>query len=83
MVTLDSDNPSIFQRFESRDGKPLFSLPTHVCPETGKRFILWDDIQSTFADMIFLRRPGDSDSVPNMILFMIDQDGELYVFVSE
>jgi len=80
---MDSETPSIFQRFESQDGKPLASLPTYVCPETSKRYILWDDIQSTFADVVFLRRPGNSDRVSNKILFMIDQNGELYVSFSE
>ena len=42
--------------------------------ESGKRYILWSDIQNTFEDVVFLK---DLDEI--IVLFMIGQDGELYV----
>lgn len=74
MALSNSADPSVFQRFLSKDGEPLASLPIKTCPESGKRYTFWSDIQDIFKDVVYLK---DRDEL--IVLFMIDQDGELYV----
>jgi hypothetical protein len=74
MGLSDSADPSVFQRFLSKDGEPLASLPIKTCPESGKRYTFWSDIQDIFKDIVYLK---DRDEL--IVLFMIDKDGELYV----
>lgn len=78
MALSDSAYPPVFQRFLSKNGEPLASLPTKTCSQSGKRYIFWSDIQNIFEDVVFLK---DLDGL--IVLFMIDQDGELYVSFHE
>ncbi|KAF9375847.1 hypothetical protein CPC16_000501 [Podila verticillata] len=72
MALSDSADPPVFQRFLSKNGEPLASLPIKTCSESGKRYIFWSDIQNIFEDVVYLR---DLDEL--IVLFMIGQDGEL------
>lgn len=74
MASLKSADPPVLQKFESKYGETLGRLPTQVCPMTGRRYILWSDIQNAFASVVRL-----SDGGKASLLFMVDKDGELYV----
>jgi len=74
MALLNSADPPVFQRFVSRDCEPLASLLAKTCSQTGKRCIFWIEIQNDLKDVVCLK---DRDEL--IVLFMIDQDGELYV----
>lgn len=67
-----------FQQFVSEDYQPLASLPIHVCPETNERYVLWSNIQDAFEGVTFLRYWSTT-----RVLFMITQNGELYVLGTE
>lgn len=62
------------QGFVCVDGKPLGTLPTHICADTGQRFVLWSDIGKSFwgADADYLE-----DRNKDIVLFLIRSDGEL------
>lgn len=74
MASLKSADPPVLQKFESKYGESLGRLPTQVCPMTGRRYILWSDIQNAFSTVVRL-----SDGGKASLLFMVDKDGELYV----
>ncbi|KAF9201779.1 hypothetical protein BGZ59_002521 [Podila verticillata] len=78
MALSDSADPPVFQRFLSKNGEPLTSLPIKTCSESGKRYIFWSDIQNIFEDVVYLR---DLDEL--IVLFMIGQDGELAMLIWE
>ncbi|KAG0339108.1 hypothetical protein BG005_003533, partial [Podila minutissima] len=42
------NEPPVFQKFKSKDGKRLQSLPTHVLDVDGGRYVLWSDIELAF-----------------------------------
>ncbi|KAF9381918.1 hypothetical protein CPB97_007499 [Podila verticillata] len=63
-------SPGPKQRFRPLDRKD-FSLPTHHCPETEKRYVLWSDIQSACEDIDHV-----VDHSGERALFMIGKDGE-------
>ncbi|KAF9332476.1 hypothetical protein BG006_004650 [Podila minutissima] len=47
-----STEPAVYQKFYSEDGKQqLASLPTHIFKESGKRYVLWSDIQLAFKNI--------------------------------
>lgn len=64
-------NPAVLQEFQSKDKKPLASLPTRVSSNTGKRYLLWSEIQNAFDDLDYIRYY--SGRVP----FQIDDHGEM------
>lgn len=65
------------QKFESEDGTPLASPRSHPCAaDMKKKCIFWSDVQRTFQGVDHLKAEGEQGE---RILFMIDDDGELYV----
>lgn len=72
MAFLHGADPLVFQKFKSRTDKPLIHIPTHVCLETNQRHVLWSDVLDTFEGIDCLL---DQDG--KLILFMIDNNGEL------
>ncbi|KAF8980284.1 hypothetical protein BGZ52_004067 [Haplosporangium bisporale] len=50
----------------------VFWLPTQICTETGKRFILLDDIKKAFVGVKYPQGPQNGTAV-----FMIDNNGDL------
>lgn len=64
-------DPHVYQKFRSKDGKALNSLPTQLCIESDARYLLWNEVQSAFKDVNHLEVSG------SRILFMIDEIGEL------
>lgn len=72
MAPLQRIGPPIIQKFKSANGTLLASLPTHVCTETGERYVLWRDIQDTFKGADHLL-----DLSKEVVLFTIDNDGEM------
>lgn len=88
MTSSDSTDPPVLQDFISEDGKPLTSLPAHLCQETRRRYVLWKDIEDTFKGVDYLIKDVDDtlEGLDYLIkgkqrcLFMINQQGELYVF---
>ncbi|KAF9211613.1 hypothetical protein BGZ59_007842 [Podila verticillata] len=73
MAPLVYPAPPIIQKFKSPDDKPLFSLPAHLCSDTGKYFVYWSDIQNAFEGIFYLL-----DESEERLLFMIDESAELY-----
>ncbi|KFH63732.1 hypothetical protein MVEG_10425 [Podila verticillata NRRL 6337] len=73
MASSEQTDSPVFQEFKAEDGSPLTSLRTHLCAETGERFILWTDIQREIQGAVYLRT-----DVKWMVLFTIDTDGELH-----
>lgn len=73
MASSEETILQVFQTFRSQDDKPLTSLPTRVCSETGQRYVLWKDIQDTFRGVDHLKYWSGY-----RIIFMSDGDGELY-----
>ncbi|KAG0075081.1 hypothetical protein BGZ93_001371 [Podila epicladia] len=69
---MASFNEAELQYFESEKGQQLAALATHICPESGARYILWSDIQGKFADIHCLR-----DWDKELALFMINSESEL------
>jgi len=65
------DPHDTLQKFESRDHPRLARLPTHLCPDTNMRYILWSDIQDTFPNVSYLQ------TYVGRAMFMIDRHGEL------
>jgi len=60
----------IFKAFESEDGKPLAQILAHSCPDTGKQYILWQDVQRVFPNVDYLR-----DTFRHLRThYMVDQD---------
>lgn len=68
-------SPGPKQRFRPLYRKK-FSLPTHQCPETEKRYVLWRDIRRACEDIDHV-----VDHSGERVMFMIGKDGELYVFI--
>ncbi|KAG0018327.1 hypothetical protein BGZ82_000465, partial [Podila clonocystis] len=62
------------QNFKSEDDIPLPSLSTHLCAESGKRFVYWKDIEAAFDSVFYLL-----DSSDERLLFMIDDNAELHI----
>ncbi|KAG0085843.1 hypothetical protein BGZ92_008658 [Podila epicladia] len=73
MSSTESHGPTIRQTFKTRDEQPLLTIATHVCIETGKRYVLWSDIQKNFIDINYLQNWSDE-----RVLFMINNYGRLY-----
>ncbi|KAF9426816.1 hypothetical protein BGZ94_005974 [Podila epigama] len=42
------EDTTVLQEFGDADYNPLSKLPTLVCPESGKRYVPWKDIQDAF-----------------------------------
>lgn len=56
LVTLSEERePDYFQEFCSLDDAELATLPTHVCPETGKRYLFRNDIQKALEGIAYLQ----------------------------
>ncbi|KAI9238419.1 MAG: hypothetical protein BYD32DRAFT_413882 [Podila humilis] len=61
---------SIFKAFQSEDGEPLAQIPALSCPETGKQYILWQDVEREFPGVDYLR-----DTFRRLrTQYMVDQD---------
>ena len=71
-ANLDTTVRPTFQGFQSGNGTRLESLPTLVCSETAKRYILWTAIQDAFVDIDHLQQGSI-----NLVLFAVDRYGEL------
>ncbi|KAF9301767.1 hypothetical protein BGZ74_006305 [Mortierella antarctica] len=54
-LSMGTDLP-VFQKFKSKDGTQLRSLPTRVSDTGGGRYVLWSDIQLAFEGIDSLRR---------------------------
>ncbi|KAG0015964.1 hypothetical protein BGZ81_011445 [Podila clonocystis] len=65
------ESTDVLQKFEFKDHARLPSLPTHLCPETGERYILWGDIQDNIVGASHLQ------TYAGRAMFMINKDGEL------
>ncbi|KAG0346063.1 hypothetical protein BG004_002523 [Podila humilis] len=72
MESLFDDESSIFQTFKSYEGLTLGRLQTHVCEETGERYIPWSEILQRFHGIEHLEQEW-----PASVLFMIDLQGEI------
>lgn len=64
-----------FQRFQPKDGTPLASLSTQLCAETGEPYFLWSEVQRVFESVDHLHASNAA-----RVMFMIDEDGDLYVY---
>ncbi|KAG0340636.1 hypothetical protein BG000_011530 [Podila horticola] len=73
MAQLGVFGSSVNQNFRSKDGTPLGTLPSHLCPETGQRYVLWNDVQDTFHGVVLLEINWGQKAQ-----FMINKHGELY-----
>jgi len=67
MATLN-DDPSLLQLFQSKDGHPLAMLSVQICPDSRKRFILWQHVQASFAHIDHLEYNWGA-----RVHFMVDQ----------
>lgn len=68
-----------FQEFETADGTPLQPLPVQICPDTDRKCIFWQDIQSTFGDVEVVAYVTQNNAT-ELVLFMNDgEDREVYV----
>ncbi|KAG0085829.1 hypothetical protein BGZ93_009325 [Podila epicladia] len=76
MVPSDDTVPHAYQNFthESEGDDQIPCLPIRVCPETGKHYLLWADIQDAFVGVSHLLSPFGS-----RVLFMIGHSEELYI----
>lgn len=72
MGSVLTTSPPIVQVFNFRD-RPNIHLPTYLCPETRQRYVLWSDVQDAIQGIDYLHDPYLGD-----VLFMIDNNGELY-----
>lgn len=72
-IVLDS---AILQKFKHRDGRTLDSLPKHVDPNTNIRYVLWSDIQHSFADAYRVERRVENYS---RVFFMVNECHQVYV----
>ncbi|KFH63797.1 hypothetical protein MVEG_10490 [Podila verticillata NRRL 6337] len=55
MAPSAQTDPPVFQEFKAEDGSPLSSLQSHLCAETGQRYLLWIDIQHAFSGIDHLK----------------------------
>ncbi|KAF9368135.1 hypothetical protein CPC16_005686, partial [Podila verticillata] len=56
--------------FQSEYGEPLAQIPALSCPETGKQYILWEDVEREFPGVDYLR-----DTFRRLrTQYMVDQD---------
>ncbi|KAG0352995.1 hypothetical protein BG005_007626 [Podila minutissima] len=67
-LSMGTDLP-VFQKFKSKDGKQLKSLPTHVSDADESRYVLWSDIQLAFKGINSLKYNSEV-----RVLFMADKD---------
>lgn len=74
MAQLGVFGSFVNQNFRSKDGTPLGTLPSHLCSETGQRYVLWNDVQDTFHGVVLLEINWGQKAQ-----FMINKHGELYV----
>lgn len=72
MFRPDHSAPLFHQSFQAEDNSPLTSISTHLCSESGKRFVNWDDITIAFESIFYLQ-----DRSEERLLFMIDEKAEL------
>ncbi|KAG0345139.1 hypothetical protein BG004_003940 [Podila humilis] len=72
MSKITTIEPSAFQIFKDRTGSRLKSLQPLVCPETGKKFVLWSDIQSLFKGVVRIENDWQEN-----VLFMVNLEGKL------
>lgn len=63
---------SVLQNLRSLIGAPLKAQPTQVCSKTGKRYVLWSDIEQAFGIACYLET-----IYGGRVLFMINDNGEL------
>lgn len=70
----DAHDISVFQVFRPANNR-LVRMQSKSCAETGKRHILWSEIQHAFEDIDYLT---DEEL---RCLFMTGKDGEVYVFI--
>ncbi|KAI9235064.1 MAG: hypothetical protein BYD32DRAFT_422011 [Podila humilis] len=73
MFRPDHSAPLFHQSFKTEDNSPLTSISTHLCAESGKRFVNWDDITIAFKSINYLQ-----DRSEERLLFMINEKAELY-----
>ncbi|KAG0098263.1 hypothetical protein BGZ93_000635 [Podila epicladia] len=77
MAPLKDAEPPALQAFETKDGKPLQSLPAHFCPKTGDLCIFWQNLQNTFHGVDYVNyMPREWDNAKR-VLFMVDQHGDV------
>ncbi|KFH63801.1 hypothetical protein MVEG_10494 [Podila verticillata NRRL 6337] len=73
MASSEPTDPLLLHKFKTEDGSPLPSLQSHLCAETGERYILWSDIQRVFNGIDHLETEWKT-----RVLFTINADGELH-----
>ncbi|KAI9238417.1 MAG: hypothetical protein BYD32DRAFT_413877 [Podila humilis] len=62
-----------FQDFISKDGKLIAQIPALSCPDTGKQYILWQDVEREFPGVDNLKL----NSRYRRIMYMVDQNLEV------
>ncbi|KAG0028984.1 hypothetical protein BGZ82_008167 [Podila clonocystis] len=72
MATSNLVDRDTSQEIHLMGNEKVFWLPTQICPETGERFILLDDVKKAFVGVKYPQGPQDGTSV-----FMIDNNGDL------
>ncbi|KAI9232403.1 MAG: hypothetical protein BYD32DRAFT_491267 [Podila humilis] len=74
MESSAQPDPPVSQKFKAKDDSPLPSLRTHLCTESGERFLFWADVQHAFNGIDHLKAWWRASE---RILFTIDATGEL------
>lgn len=62
-----------FQVFKSQDDEPLAQILRLSCPETGKKYVLWEDVQRELPGVDYLWL----ESRRWRIQYMIDRDAKV------
>lgn len=73
MAPYDPDPPVQCLGSEVEEYADDTTLPTHACTGSEERYVLWSDIQETFLGVDYVR------GTLGRLMFMIDDDDELYV----
>ncbi|KAG0037789.1 hypothetical protein BGZ82_001796 [Podila clonocystis] len=66
------DIPSPVQKFEDSNGNPLASIKTHIDVTSNSRYVLWDEVENTFANILYLQ-----DSAAQRMFFEVDKEYNL------
>lgn len=80
-TTMETSEYTDRQKFISKDGAPLTGIRSNPwIADTEERYVLWSDILRTFHGIDHLETEEEYEA--ERILFMIDDDGELYALLS-
>ncbi|KAF9215090.1 hypothetical protein BGZ59_002292 [Podila verticillata] len=62
------------QKFEDPSGKPLASIVSHTDRTLNSRYVLWDEVEKTLANISHLQ-----DTAAQRVFFEVDKEYNLYV----